>query len=51
MTQIKLIKCTFCSLIFEGLDTENCPKCKQPTLRVIAVYPKLEENEQQIQIQ
>ncbi len=51
MTKIKLIHCEYCRLSFEGMQEDICPRCHHHFLKVVASYPKLEEEDAEKQIQ
>lgn len=42
----ELYKCDFCNLLWEGLVTDDCPKCKHHFFHIVARYPSFSEEEQ-----
>ncbi len=39
----ELVRCHYCLLSWEGLETDDCPRCHEHFLEVLATYPVIEE--------
>ena len=43
----KLVRCHYCLLSWEGFESDDCPKCHQHFIDVLATYPALEEKDEE----
>jgi len=40
-----LMKCDYCQLIYEGLESSDCPKCLSHFHSLVARYPSFNDEE------
>lgn len=40
-----LMKCDYCQIIYEGLETDDCPKCLSHFHHLVARYPSFQEED------
>lgn len=43
MKKTELYRCDFCHILWEGLSTDDCPKCKNHFYHLVARYPSFVE--------